>query len=212
MNINSKKIEEYCIEYSNQESDLIQKLKADTYRYEVAPQMICGPIVGEFLKMIIKISGVENVLEIGMFTGYSTLKMAESLPENGKIHSCEIMERHISTSKKYFKNSNSFHKIIVYPGDAINTLEEFKIESFDLIFIDADKINYPNYYHKTKGLLKLGGIVVFDNMLWGGKVLSPKDQETQAIIETAKLIKSNPKLEQLLLPVRDGIMIYRKLK
>ena len=108
--------------------------------------------------------------------------------------------------------NNLFHKIVIHEGNAIKTLKKFNVDTFDLIFIDADKNNYPNYYKKTKKLLKKGGLAVFDNMLWNGEVLNPKDQETQAIIDTANLIKSNPKLEQLLLPVRDGIMIYRKLK
>ena len=212
MNINSKKIEQYCINFSIKENDLLKKLKKHTFESEVAPQMICGPLIGGLLEFLVKISNAKNILEIGMFTGYSTLKMAESLPADGRIHSCEIMEKHINTAKLFFKDSDSFKKIIIHQGDAINKLKKFKPESFDLIFIDADKNNYPNYYEKTKKLLKKGGLAVYDNMLWNGEVLSPKDQETQAIIDTAKLINSNPKLEQLLLPVRDGIMIYRKLK
>jgi len=212
MNINSKKIEQYCINFSIKENDLLKKLKKYTFESEVAPQMICGPLIGGLLQLLVKVSNAKNILEIGMFTGYSTLRMAQSLPDDGKIHSCELMKKHINTAKLFFKDSDSFQKITIHQGNAINTLKEFKSESFDLIFIDADKNNYPNYYKKTEKLLKKGGLAVYDNMLWNGEVLSPKDQETQAIIDTAELIKSNPKLEQLLLPVRDGIMIYRKLK
>ena len=212
MKINSKKIEQYCINFSIKENDLLKKLKKHTFKSEVAPQMICGPLIGGLLQLLVKISNAKNILEIGMFTGYSTLQMAESLPDDGRIHSCELMGKHINTAKLFFKDSDAFKKIIIYKGDAINRLKEFKPESFDLIFIDADKNNYPNYYEKTKKLLKNGGLAVYDNMLWNGEVLNPKDKETQAIIDTAKLINSNPKLEQLLLPVRDGVMIYRKLK
>ena len=212
MNINSKKIEQYCINYSIEDSEILKKIKEYTLKSEVAPQMICGPLIGGVLDFLIKISKAKIILEIGMFTGYSTLRMAESLPDDGKIHSCELMLKHIKTATDFFKQSNLFHKIVIHEGNAIKTLEKFNVDTFDLIFIDADKNNYPNYYKKTKKLLKKGGLAVFDNMLWNGEVLNPKDQETQAIIDTANLIKSNSKLEQLLLPVRDGIMIYRKLK
>ena len=121
--------------------------------------------------MLVKISGAERILEIGMFTGYSALKMAEALPDNGTIDSCELMDRHIDTATEWFNKSEVGHKITIHKGQAIESLERFMLESFDLIFVDADKVNYPLYYEKGMALLKAGGIGVLDNMLWSGTCL-----------------------------------------
>ncbi len=207
----SEDIEQYCKDYSGQDSNLLKELSKTTWETEEIPQMLCGPLVGGLLQFLIKISGAERVLEIGMFTGYSTLKMAEALPDDGEIHSCELMQKHIDTAKRWFQQSRVNHKIHVHHGEAVKTLEEFKKRSFDLMFVDADKVNYPKYHRKGVTLLKKGGLAVFDNMLWSGTVLNPDDRESKALRETAELIKNNPRLEQLLLPIRDGVMIYRKL-
>ena len=208
----SEDIEQYCKDYSGQDSNLLKELSKTTWANEEIPQMLCGSLVGGLLQFLIKISGAERVLEIGMFTGYSKLKMAEALPDDGEIHSCELMQKHIETAKRWFQQSRVNHKIHVHHGEAVKTLEEFKKRSFDLMFVDADKVNYPKYHRKGMTLLKKGGLAVFDNMLWSGTVLNPDDRESKALRETAELIKNNPRLEQLLLPVRDGVMIYRKLK
>ena len=207
----SEDIEQYCKDYSGQDSNLLKELSKTTWATEEIPQMLCGSLVGGLLQFLIKISGAERVLEIGMFTGYSTLKMAEALTDDGEIHSCELMQKHIETAKRWFQQSRVNHKIHVHHGEAVKTLEEFKKRSFDLMFVDADKVNYPKYHRKGMTLLKKGGLAVFDNMLWSGTVLNPDDRESKALRETAELIKNNPRLEQLLLPVRDGVMIYRKL-
>ena len=211
MHFVSEDIEQYCKDYSGQDSNLLKELSKTTWETEEIPQMLCGPLVGGLLQFLIKISGAERVLEIGMFTGYSTLKMAEALPDDGEIHSCELMQKHIETAKRWFQQSRVNHKIHVHHGEAVKTLEEFKKRSFDLMFVDADKVNYPKYHQKGMTLLKKGGLAVFDNMLWSGTVLNPDDRESKALRETAELIKNNPRLEQLLLPIRDGVMIYRKL-
>lgn len=207
----SEDIEQYCKDYSEQDNDLLKELTKTTWETEEIPQMLCGPLVGGLLQFLIKITGAVNVLEIGMFTGYSALKMAEALPDDGEIHSCELMQKHINTAKRWFQQSGVNHKIHVHHGEAVKTLEEFKERSFDLMFVDADKVNYPKYHRKGVTLLKKRGLAVFDNMLWSGTVLNPDDKESKALRETAELIKDNPRLEQLLLPIRDGVMIYRKL-
>jgi len=208
----SDDIEKYCKNYSVNDTDLLKKLSKTTWETEEVPQMLSGSLVGGLLQMLVKISGAERILEIGMFTGYSALKMAEALPDNGTIDSCEIVDRHIDTATGWFNKSEVGHKITVHKGQAIESLEQFALESFDLIFVDADKVNYPLYYEKGMALLKAGGIGVLDNMLWSGTVLNPKDEDAKALRETAELIKNNHRLEPLLLPVRDGVMIYRKLK
>ena len=211
MNLISKEIEQYCLDQSQPDTGLLKALVNKTLKEEEIPQMLSGPLVGGLLQLLIKITGAKNILEIGMFTGYSTLKMAEALPEDGEIHTCELMEKHVKTAESWFNKSNDGYKITIHHGRAIDQLNSFKIGSFDLIFIDADKINYPEYYRRSTTLLKVGGIVVLDNMLWEGEVLNPKDGNAKALRETAELIKNNHRLESLLLPVRDGILIYRKL-
>jgi len=211
MHLVSKDIEQYCKDYSLDDTDLLKELSKATWETEDKPQMLCGSLVGGLLQILIKISGAKRVLEIGMFTGYSTLKMAEALPTDGEIHSCELMEKHIVTAKSWFKKSDVNYKISIHKGEAEESLEEFRAGSFDIMFVDADKTGYPEYYRKGTMLLKKGGIAIFDNMLWSGSVLNPEDDDAKALSETAELIKNDSRLEQLLLPVRDGLMIYRKI-
>ncbi len=210
MNFTLEDIEKYCKTYSLDDSDLLKELSQKTWETEEIPQMLCGTLVGGLLQMLIKISGAKRILEIGMFTGYSTLKMAEALPEDGEIHSCELMEKHVKTATGWFEKSDVNHKIHVHQGPAIESLENFRAGSFDMMFVDADKTGYPEYLKRGTTLLKPGGIAVFDNMLWSGTVLNPEDDDAKALRETAELIKNNDRFEPLLLPVRDGIMIYRK--
>ena len=211
MHLVSKDIEKYCKDYSLDDTDLLKELSKATWKTEDKPQMLCGSLVGGLLQMLIKISGAKRVLEIGMFTGYSTLKMAEALPTDGEIHSCELMEKHIVIAKSWFKKSDVNYKISIHKGEAEESLGEFRAGSFDMMFVDADKTGYPEYYRKGTMLLKKGGIAIFDNMLWSGSVLNPEDDDAKALRETAELIKNDSRLEQLLLPVRDGLMIYRKI-
>ena len=210
MHLVSKDIEKYCKDYSLDDTDLLKELSKTTWETEDKPQMLCGSLVGGLLQMLIKISGAKRVLEIGMFTGYSTLKMAEALPTDGEIHSCELMEKHIVIAKSWFKKSDVNYKISIHKGEAEESLEEFRAGSFDMMFVDADKTGYPEYYRKGTALLKKGGIAVLDNMLWSGEVLNPKDDNAKALRETTELIKNNNRLESLLLPVRDGVMIFRE--
>lgn len=212
MNFSLEKIEKYCKDFSFKDSPLLSDLTESTWSSEKLPQMLSGSLVGGLLQTIIRISGAVNILEIGMFTGYSALKMAEALPENGKIHTCELMEKHINTASKWFKKSESGYKISIHKGPALKSLERMKDLTFDLVFIDADKVNYPNYYKRTYDLLKKGGVGILDNMLWSGKVIDPSDKESIALRETAELIRNNDKLYPLLLPVRDGVMVYQKIE
>ena len=212
MNFSLEKIEKYCKDFSFKDSPLLSDLTESTWSSEKLPQMLSGSLVGGLLQTIIRISGAVNILEIGMFTGYSALKMAEALPENGKIHTCELMEKHINTASEWFKKSESGYKISIHEGPALQSLERMKDLTFDLVFIDADKVNYPNYYKRTYDLLKKGGVGILDNMIWSGKVIDPSDKESIALRETAELIRNNDKLSPLLLPVRDGVMVYQKIE
>ena len=189
---------------------ILKSLVDSTTKNEELSHMLCGPLVGGLLQLLIQISNSKNILEIGMFTGYSTLKMAQVLPQDGIVHTCELMKKHKQTATKWFRKAGMLNKIQIHEGPAMNTLDNFQAGSFDMIFIDADKANYPSYYRRVNSLVKKGGIVVFDNMLWSGEVLDPKDEDSLAIKETAMLIKKNNRLTPVLLPVRDGILIYKK--
>ena len=212
MKFNSEEIESYCKSYSLKDTSLLQELTKTTWNSEDIPQMLSGSLVGGLLQTLIRISGAVNVLEIGMFTGYSALKMAEVLPQNGTLDTCELIDKHIKTATEWFKKSKNGFKITIHKGPAIQSLEKMKRFSFDMVFIDADKVNYPKYHKIALKLLKIGGIGVLDNMLWSGKVIDPLDKESIALRETAELIIKNDRLSPLLLPVRDGVMIYHKMR
>ena len=212
MKFNPEEIESYCKSYSLKDTLLLQELTKTTWNSEDIPQMLSGSLVGGLLQTLIRISGAVNVLEIGMFTGYSALKMAEVLPQNGTLDTCELMDKHIKTATEWFKKSKNGFKITIHKGPAIQSLEKMKGLLFDMVFIDADKVNYPKYHKVALKLLKIGGIGVLDNMLWSGKVIDPLDKESIALRETAELIINNDRLSPLLLPVRDGVMIYHKMR
>ena len=207
--LRKKEIIEYCEKFSNQDSKILKELIKYTFDNSLAPQMISGVQVGNLLQSIILLSNAKQILEIGMFTGYSALKMAEALPDDGEIHTCEIGENHIKTAQKFFNKSEHGNKIIIHEGPALNSLQKFNENSFDLCFIDADKNNYKNYYIECTKLLKPNGCLILDNMLWGGEVLNPKDKESQTIADTAKMI-NNDSMYNTMLTIRDGLMLCIK--
>ena len=193
MHIISKEIEDYCKKFSLQDTELLSEVTTTTWETEEIPQMLSGSLVGGLLQ-----------------TGYSALKMAEALPENGTIDCCELNDKHINTAKNWFNKTSLGDKITIHKGEAIKSLDKFEDQTYDLMFVDADKGNYPKYHEKGLMLLKVGGIAIFDNMLWSGTVLEPTDIDAIALRETAELIKNNDRLEPLLIPIRDGVMVYRK--
>ncbi len=203
-------LEKYCIEHSNPETELLAELKSFTYNNEPAPQMISDSIVCNTLVSIIKMINAQKILEIGMFTGYSSLFMAQDLPDSGEIHTCEVMDRHVKNASKFFNRSKHKNKIYIHPGEALKSLETFKVNSFDLIFIDADKKNYIEYYNRSMQLLRHGGVIVLDNMLWGGSVINPKDLESQTLSDLGTMINNDSRVFNVLLPIRDGLMICIK--
>jgi len=202
-------INKYCELQSENESKLQKKIREYTYKHETYPQMISGLLVGNFLYHLIKMNKSKKILEIGMFTGYSAASMVKALPKNGTIDTCEYMEEHIKTAKKLFKNSKYNKMITMHPGPALETLKKFK-KKFDFVFIDADKVNYLNYYLECIELIQSGGIIVLDNMLWSGEVLNPKDKQSKILRETGDYIKKDKRVLNFLAPIRDGLMICIK--
>lgn len=198
------KIEAYCAELTEHEGELLAELEAETRRTMEFPQMLTGRIEGQLLRSLIKISGARDVLEIGMFTGYSALSMASALPDGGKIVTCEIDPKAIEMASRFIARSGHRTKIDIRAGAALETLAELE-PAFDLAFVDADKQNYPRYYEECMRLVRRGGIILFDNALWSGRVLSPEDDDTLAIDRLNRRIAADERVENVLLTVRDGI-------
>ena len=208
--LNKEQILNYCDNYSHKDTGLLKKLIEHTFRNEPAPQMISGVQVGNILQSLIMISGAKKILEIGTFTGYSALKMAEFLPDDGTIDTCELGQNHIRTAQHFFDQYEFGYKIKIHGGPAFKAISKFQLESFDFCFIDADKNNYKNYYRECVKLLKPKGCMIIDNMLWGGEVLDPKDKESKIISETAQLVLEDEKIYNTMLTIRDGLMLCIK--
>lgn len=204
-----KNIEQYAYDHTKAESDLFIDLREETYKKMASPQMQVGRIEGQFLKMLVRLTRAKNILEIGMFTGYSALMMAEALAEDGKLITCEISPDSETMAKRYFAKSPHGHKIEIRMGPALDTIASIS-QMQDMIFIDADKANYPLYYQNCMKILRPGGLIVVDNVLWSGRVLNPEDKDTLAIDQFNKQVTEDPAVENVCLTVRDGMMLIWK--
>ena len=209
MKIDSK-IYEYCAAHSMEDDEIIDELIKYTYDNKEAPNMISGNMVGNLLCILAKSINATKTLDIGMFTGYSALKLASTISNHGEVHTFELAANHIESAKKFFKKSG-YNNIIIHEGQALQNLEKLPINTFDFAFIDADKINYTEYYKRCMKLIKPGGIIVLDNMLWSGSVLDPKDNESKILNSCNDYIKNDSRTKNILLPIRDGLMICQKI-
>ncbi len=204
-------VEQFARDHTEPETDLHVRLREETYREMDRPQMQIDVIEGRFLKMLVRLTGARTILEIGMFTGYSALMMAEGLPDDGRLITCEVDPKAEAIARRYFSESPHGHKITIRMGPALETIKTLS-GPLDLVFIDADKANYANYYEASLPLLKPGGLIVADNVLWSGKVLDPKDADDHAIVAFDQMVQSDPRVEYVCLTVRDGMMLARKLE
>jgi caffeoyl-CoA O-methyltransferase len=206
----SAEIEAYAQAHSMPESELCRALREETQRRMLLPQMIVGPLEGAFLKMMAQLAQATSVLEVGMFTGYSALCFAEALPAEGTVLTCEIDEESAALARQYFARSPVGSKIEVLMGPALDTMRHLK-GPFDLIFIDADKINYVNYYRRALDLVSPHGVILIDNVLWDGDVLKQPapDEKTKAIQELNRVVSTDPRVAAVLVTVRDGILLIR---
>ncbi|PYK62189.1 MAG: methyltransferase [Verrucomicrobia bacterium] len=202
-------VEQFARDHTEPETDLYVRLREETYRVMQRPQMQIDVIEGRFLQTLVRLSGAKSILELGMFTGYSALMMAEALPDNGQLITCEIDAKAEAIARRYFAENPHGRKITVRMGPALDTIKTWT-GPLDLVFIDADKVNYSTYYDACLPLLKSGGLVVADNVLWSGKVLHPKDADDHAIVAFNRLVQSDPRVENVCLTVRDGMMLARK--
>ena len=203
-------IEEYAAAHSVAESDACRLIREETYRTQDCPQMVVGPLEAAFLKVMALTVRAKRVLEIGTFTGYSALAMAEALPEGGTVLTCEIDPESAAFARRYWDKSPHGKKIEVRMGPALETLRTLT-GPFDVIFVDADKANYVNYYRRAKELIAPTGVILIDNVLWSGRVLNARnpDPSTTAIQELNRVVASDPRVTAVLLTLRDGVFVIR---
>lgn len=204
-------IEQYVQDHSSEEKQILQELSRETQAKVLRPRMLSGHIQGLFLQMISKLIRPERILEIGTYTGYSAICLAQGLNENGLLHTIDVNDELESIIRKYIDKAGLANKISVHIGNALNIIPTLR-ETWDLVFIDADKENYLNYYHLVFNQVKPGGWIIADNVLWSGKVVddNENDIETQAIRQFNEFIRTDERVEHLLLPLRDGLMMIRK--
>ena len=204
-------IETYAETHSMPESSVCRALREETQRTMEYAQMVVGPLEGAFLKMMTQLVGATRVLEIGMFTGYSALCFAEALPAQGTVITCEVDEQPAALARRYMAQSPVGDKISIRMGPALDTMRTLS-GPFDLIFIDADKANYLNYYRRSLDLLAPNGVILIDNVLWSGEVLKqpPPDESTAAIQELNRTVSADPRVTAVLVTIRDGVLVVRK--
>ena len=211
MELLPEKIEKYSIENTSRESNLLSKLNRETWAKVMTPRMLSGHLQGRILSMISNMLKPKTIVEIGTYTGYSALCLAEGLSENGILHTIDINEEYTSYAHKYFQKSDYNDKITQHIGNAVDIIPSIS-EKVQLVFIDADKENYSNYYNLIFDKLEIDGYIIADNVLWSGKVVEKNmDEETKALDEYNKMIMNDNRVENILLPVRDGLMICKKI-
>ena len=201
-------IEAYAAEHTDPEGDLLERLKQETYERLDIPQMLTGRIEGRFLKLLVQISGARRVLEVGTFSGYGTLSMAEGLSPEGEVYTCENDPVAVGVARRYFASSPHGRKITLLEGDALRSIPSVPAP-VDFAFIDADKINYLNYYQAILPKMRPGGLIAVDNVLWSGRVLHPVDPSDRAIAGFNETVRNDPRVDHVLLTVRDGIYLLR---
>lgn len=206
------KIENYSEEHSSNHSAILNELYRETHLKVMHPRMLSGQQQGRFLSMLSHMIRPKAILEIGTYTGYSAICLAEGLSKEGKIHTLELDPELEKIANKYFKKAGVDKQIVQYFGDALEIIPSLDI-LFDLVFIDADKNNYANYYRLIFDKVRSGGYILVDNVLWSGKViesLKKGDKDTLGIIEFNTLVQQDERVENVLLPIRDGLMLIRK--
>ena len=213
MHFISPELEDYIEQHSEKEPELLAALNKETYQKILLPRMLSGHFQGRVLSMLSKLIRPVNILEIGTYTGYSALCLCEGMRDNGQLHTIDIKEELVDFQRKHFNKSPWGNQIVQHLGEAIDIIPKLDLK-FDLVFIDADKENYLNYFELIVPRMNKGGIILSDNVLWSGKVLeplNPKDTSTKVLLEYNQLLKEDPRVETVLLPIRDGLTVSRIL-
>ncbi len=213
MHFLSEDLEDYVAAHSQAEPKLLAQLNKETYQKILLPRMLSGHFQGRVLSMLSKLIKPASILEIGTYTGYATLCLCEGMQENGIVHTIDIKEELIDFQRKYFDKSPWGNQIVQHLGEAVNIIPTLETK-FDLVFIDADKENYLNYYEMIVPKMNKGGIILSDNVLWSGKVVEPLkegDLSTRILVEYNKRLNNDSRVETVLLPIRDGLTVTRVL-
>ena len=213
MHFISEALEDYVAQHSENEPELLQQLNKETHQKILQPRMLSGHFQGRVLSMLSKILAPKSILELGTYTGYATLCLAEGLPKDGVIDTIDINEELEEIQTKYFQLSDYKDQIVQHIGNALEIIPALN-KKFDLVFIDADKENYINYWNLIVPMMNQGGIILSDNVLWSGKVLETvkkNDKSTQILLEYNNTTKNDPRVETVLLPIRDGLTVSRIL-
>ena len=213
MHFISQELENYIEQHSEKEPELLAALNKETYQKVLLPRMLSGHFQGRVLSMLSKLIRPVNILEIGTYTGYSALCLCEGMQEKGTLHTIDIKEELVDFQRKHFDKSPWGNQIVQHLGEALDIIPTLDMK-FDLVFIDADKENYINYFELIVPKMNKGGIILSDNVLWSGKVLEPlhpKDISTKILLEYNQLLKNDPRVETILLPIRDGLTVSRVL-
>ncbi len=211
MNFLDESLDKYVVSHSENEPEILTRLYTETWQKMINPRMTSGHYQGRVLAMLSKLTQPKTILEIGTYTGYATLCLAEGIQQNGIIHTIDKNEELAEFQQKYFSKSAHSKQIKQHLGNALDIIPTLNTK-FDLVFIDADKINYSNYFDLIIDKMNKGGIILSDNVLWSGKVIEPvkeKDLDTQAILTYNKKLKDDKRIETVLLPIRDGLTISR---
>lgn len=211
MHFISQELEDYAAYHSENEPELLAALNKETHQKILQPRMLSGHFQGRVLSLISKLVNPKHILEVGTYTGYATLSLAEGLAKDGTLDTIDNNEELYDFQKKYFEASQWRNQITQHLGNALDIIPSLG-KKFDLVFIDADKENYINYFEMIVPLMNKGGIILSDNVLWSGKVLEPvkaNDKSTQILLEYNKLLKDDSRVETVLLPIRDGLTVSR---
>ncbi|MGO8942646.1 MAG: O-methyltransferase [Syntrophobacteraceae bacterium] len=206
----AKEAEEYAADHTTPLSALLEEIENYTLTMTAYPSMLTGRVEGRFLQLMVQLSGAQHIVEIGTFTGYSALAMAEALPHDGDILTIEHNLDYAKIAQDFFARSSSGFKIEVRTGDGLQVLKTLPDAKTDLVFIDADKQNYGAYYTESMRILRNGGLILADNALWYGRIFDPKDDESRAIADFNELVKADGRTEKLFLTIRDGIYLIKK--
>lgn len=206
-----ERIDNYVVAHSQQEPKILQELTRETWQKVLNPRMLSGAFQGRLLTMLTKLINPKKILEIGTYTGYATLCFAEGIANDAKIITIDKNEELVSLQNKYFEKSGYSQQIVQHVGNALEIIPTLE-DSLDLVFIDADKSNYINYFNLIIDKMNSGGIILSDNVLWSGKVvekLNPKDIDTKVLLEYNQLLNTDERVETVLLPIRDGLTVSR---
>lgn len=207
----SEPIERYAEAHTGPVPAIFHELERETIENTGHPNMLTGRVVGTLLRMLVQVTGARRVVEIGTFTGYSALMMASGLPGDGELITCEISEEYARVARRYFDRSPHGRKIRIALGPASNTLPLISEGTVDFVFIDGDKGSYRSYYEESLRIVRRGGLIAADNVLWYGSVLSPSDDASRSIVSFNRDVMGDDRVEKVILTVRDGIYLIRKL-